>query len=318
MATARAFQEARTVLTALELDVFHAVEASGRLSDIAASLGASLRGTQLLLDALAGLGLLEKEHGSYRNSPFASEHLVADRPGGVRQALLHMAHLWDLWSGLTESVRTGQPAPRQGDRRAWTEVFIGAMHAHAARRAEALAAQADLPEESRILDLGGGSGAYSIALLRAVPGATAVILDLPEVVPITRRFLDEAGMADRVQVRAGDMLRDDLGQGFDAVLLSSVCHMFGPEENARLFQRCRRALAPGGVLLVSDFFLEEDGTSPPQAALFSLNMLVATERGRSYRESDYRRWLEAAGFTQVERRPLAGPADLLRAVAGGE
>ena len=163
----------------------------------------------------------------------------------------------------------------------------------------------------RVLDLGGGSGAYSIAFVRANPRATAEVLDLPDVIPLTQEYIRRAGLADRVHARAGDMLRDSLGTGFDLVLVSAICHMFSPEENRSLFQRAHAALAPGGRLLVQDFILEPEKTAPRFATLFSLNMLVGTVGGASYSEQEYALWLTEAGFSEVNRVRLPGPAGLM-------
>jgi cyclopropane fatty-acyl-phospholipid synthase-like methyltransferase len=170
----------------------------------------------------------------------------------------------------------------------------------------------------RLLDVGGGSGAYSIAFARASATLRAEILDLPTVLPIAERHVREAGLADRVTTRAGDLRTDDLGSGYDLVLLSSICHMLGPDENRDLLSRAARALAPGGRAVVSDFILDEDGTAPRQAVLFSINMLVGTPSGRSYRESDYMAFLGGAGLVEIDRVPLPGPANLVigRKLAG--
>jgi 2-polyprenyl-3-methyl-5-hydroxy-6-metoxy-1,4-benzoquinol methylase len=162
-----------------------------------------------------------------------------------------------------------------------------------------------------MLDVGGGSGAYSIAFARASAALRSEILDLPTVLPIAEGHIAEAGLADRVTTRAGDLRRDELGAGYDLVLLSSICHMLGPEENRGLLSRCARALAPGGRVVVSDFVLDEDGTGPRQAVLFSLNMLVGTPAGRSYRESEYRAFFREAGLADVARVRLPGPAHLV-------
>ncbi len=145
---------------------------------------------------------------------------------------------------------------------------------------------------------------------------TAEVLDLADVIPLTQKYIRRAGLADRIHARAGDMLLDPLGDGFDLVLLSAICHMFSPEENRALYQRVHAALAPGGRLLVQDFILEPEKTAPRFAALFSLNMLVGTRGGSSYSEPDYAAWLTAAGFRDIRRVRLPGPAGVIIATRG--
>jgi 16S rRNA G1207 methylase RsmC len=162
-----------------------------------------------------------------------------------------------------------------------------------------------------VLDLGGGSGAYSIALAKANPELKAEILDFPAVAPLTEDYIRNAGVETQVTVRSGDMLKEKYGTGFDLVMLNAICHMFSPAQNEELFRRAFAALAPGGRLMIQDFLLTPDKTGPQFATLFSLNMLVATEAGASYNEAEYKRWLNAAGFAVIERINLPGPSDLI-------
>ena len=118
-------------------------------------------------------------------------------------------------------------------------------------------------------------------------------------------------MADRVTVRAGDLRSDRLGEGYDLVFVSAICHMLSPEENLDLLGRCREALAPGGRVAIQDFILEPDKTSPRFAALFALNMLVGTRGGSSYSEPEYAAWLGEAGFAEIRRVRLPGITGLM-------
>jgi cyclopropane fatty-acyl-phospholipid synthase-like methyltransferase len=169
----------------------------------------------------------------------------------------------------------------------------------------------------RMLDLGGGSGAYSVAFARAFPTLQAEVLDVPEVLPLTEDYIRNAGLSGRVHTRPGDMLHDPLGENYDLILLSAICHMFSAEENRALFRRAYAALAPAGRLVVQDFILEPDKTAPRFAALFALNMLVGTRAGSSYSEPEYADWLGQAGFGEVRRVRLAGPSGLMIATKSG-
>jgi SAM-dependent methyltransferase len=185
------------------------------------------------------------------------------------------------------------------------------MHKGAAQRAPLLVQTVGAEGVGRLLDVGGGSGAYSIAFARANPSLEAVILDLATVLPIAEGHVAEAGLAGRVLTRAGDLRKDDLGAGFDLVLLSSICHMLDSAGNRDLLRRAFAALSPGGRVVISDFVLAEDRTSPRQAALFSINMLVGTDGGDCYTVGEYTAWLREAGFAEVVRRDLPGPASLV-------
>jgi cyclopropane fatty-acyl-phospholipid synthase-like methyltransferase len=159
--------------------------------------------------------------------------------------------------------------------------------------------------------LGGGSGAYSIAFAKASPDVRCEILDLSEVVPLTAEYVSRAGVSTQISIRAGDMLHDDFGSGFDIVMLNAICHMFSEEQNLDIFRRARQAFAPNGRLVMQDFILNPDKTGPQHATLFSLNMLVGTDAGATYSEPEYTSWMKAAGFTDVRRIKLPGPSDLI-------
>ncbi|MCD6497831.1 MAG: methyltransferase domain-containing protein [Deltaproteobacteria bacterium] len=310
----RGFQQSRVLLTAIELDIFTAVGDGADARTVAGRADTDVRATESLLNALVALGLLSKSSGQYSNLETARLFLVAGSPADARLALMHNVDMWRSWSSLTDCVRAGtavgwRSVEERDDR--WTEAFIAAMHHNAATRAEQVAEAIDLHGPARILDVGGGSGAYSIAFCRRDPTIEAEILDLPTVVPIATRHVSEAGLSDRIHLRAGDMLTDSFGKGFDLVILSAICHMLSHEDNVRLLAKAHDALASGGRVVIQDFILSDDKTQPVAAALFALNMLVATKQGSAYSEAEYRDWLDQAGFRAGERIALPGPTDLV-------
>jgi (2Fe-2S) ferredoxin/predicted O-methyltransferase YrrM len=310
----RAYQDSRILLSAVELDVFSAVADGAPAAALAAALGTDARGTEALLNALVALGLLHKKEGVYLNAPVAKRFLTAGSPDDARTGLRHHLSLWERWSRLSECVRTGRPASStemkdRGDE--WTVPFIAAMHRNAASRAPLVVEAVGARGVRKLLDVGGGSGAYSIAFARANPELRAEIFDLATVVPIAERHLAEAGLTDRVRSRVGDLRTDSLGEGYDLVLLSAICHMLGPDENRDLLRRAFEALGPKGRVVVQDFILEPDKTAPRTGAIFAINMLVGTERGSSYSYEEYAAWLAEAGFRDVRRIPLPGPSDLV-------
>ncbi len=309
----RAFMPSRAVLTALELDAFTAVGGGASPAQVAQKIHADSRATEMLLNALASLKLLDKKDGAFFNTAASARFFSEGSRDNARPGLMHTAHIWHRWSQLTECVRTGTPVARSRDE-SWVTAFIAAMDRNARDRAGAVVKAIGAGGIRRVLDLGGGSGAYSIALARALPGLKAEIMDLGDVVPLTQEYIRKAGLADRITTRVGDMLHDPLGENYDLVLISAICHMFSPEENRALLHRTYRALAPAGQVVVQDFILDPSKTAPRAAALFSLNMLVGTRAGASYSEPEYASWLQEAGFTDVRRVRLPGPSGLMIAV----
>ncbi len=310
----RAFQESRVILTAIELDVFTAAFPPATAVEVSRRIGTDPRATEMLLNALAAIELLSKQDGLFHNTPVTARYFVRGSPNNVRPAMLHTIHLWPRWSTLTACVRAGtsvaheEMAHRGED---WTEAFIAAMDCNAAERAPLVVRAIGTGGVGRMLDVGGGSAAYSIAFARASQSLQAEVFDLPAVVAIAQHHIENAGLTGRIAVRAGDLRTDSFGLGFDLVFVSAICHMLSPEENCSLLKRCFAALAARGRVVIQDFILEPDKTAPRSAALFALNMLVGTRAGSSYSVDEYTSWLEQAGFCDVRRIRLPGPSGLM-------
>jgi uroporphyrinogen-III synthase/predicted O-methyltransferase YrrM len=310
MGRIRAFQESRVLLTGIELDIFAALGEGATAEAVAQTIGADPRAAEMLLNALAALGVLIKRDGVFRCTPEAERQLR----GEARLAHMHTVHLWPRWSTLTESVRAGTSvAARQSEAygEEWTSAFIAAMHRNATERAPLVVQAVGAAPVHRMLDLGGGSGAYSIAFANANPELRAEILDLAAVVPIARGHIERAGLAERIALRAGNLGDHDYGGNFDLVFVSAICHMLGPDENCAMLRKSFQALAPGGRIVIQDFILEPDKTAPRHAALFALNMLVGTEKGASYSQDEYADWLRATGFHEIRHVRLPGPTGLM-------
>jgi len=308
----KGFMPSRCILTALELDIFTAVGDGANAEQVGTRIKANARAASMLLNALVALGLLHKKDGVYTNTPESARFFVQGSKDNQRNGLLHSANIWHRWSTMTEAVRSGTRVPiDRGGTPEWTGNFIAGMQRNAKDRAPLVVKALGTEGVRRVLDLGGGSGAYSIAFAKACPDIRCEILDVPEVVPITAEYVAKAGVASQIDLRAGDMLRDDFGSGHDIVMLNAICHMFSEEQNRDIFRRASQALASNGRLVVQDFILNPNKTGPQQAALFSLNMLVATEAGASYSEVEYSRWMKDAGFTEVCRINMPGLSDLI-------
>ena len=317
METIRGYQPSRVLLTAVELDLFSAIARTAGTATadrVAAELKTDPRATETLLNALVALGALTKTGRLFANTPVASRFLVAGSPDDARMALRHNLSLWATWSMLTECVCSGHAAARSdmGARgEDWTEPFIAAMHRNAALRAPVVVNAVGPEAVGRLLDVGGGSGAYAIAFARANPSLRADVFDLATVVRIAARHIVEAGVGDRVRTRIGDLRTDAFGSGYDMVLLSAICHMLGPDENRDLLRRAHQSLAPGGRVVIQDHVMDAGKTAPRSGALFAINMLVGTANGSTYSEEEYTAWLREAGFVDVRHVTLVGPNDLI-------
>jgi SAM-dependent methyltransferase len=300
-----AFQRSRIILTALELNIFSHIEAEGSTSeDVAAKINSNPRATDRLMSALCALGLLEKKQQSYFHTAFSASRL--DRSSDLfLHGLFHHIRSWESWSHLTAAVKTGKnPALRHfhDSKGGWTEAFIAAMHERAMPQAQQLAELFSNKDISCFLDVGGGSGAYTIALLKKFPQARACIFDLPGVVPIARKYIEKEGLLQRTDFIEGDYNRDDFGKDYDLIFMSAIIHINAPGQNQKLIKKAAAALTPGGMLAIQDHVMAEDRTEPLPGALFSLHMLVSTECGDTYTENELRTWMHQVGLQDFQRK----------------
>ena len=302
-----AFRQSRIVLTAFELGIFTILGEGGKTSNqVARVLRANPRGIDRLMNALCALGLIRKTRGLFSNTVFSSRYLVKSKPDYLA-GLAHTANLWDRWGNLTRAVRRGGTvltSPRRVSKAVKikrTQGFIAAMHQRGSAQAAGIVKLLDLSSVKRTLDVGAGSGAYSIALASAKSDIAATVFDLPEVIPLTRSYVSQAGLTSSFNFLEGDFNKDPLGSGYELVLLSAIIHMNSPAENVSLFKKCARALNRGGQLIIQDWVMSADRTSPAAGAFFALNMLIGTEAGDTFTESEIRGWMKKAGLSRIRR-----------------
>ena len=299
----RGFLKSRVILTAAELDLFTRLnKGQGTADDLAKELRCDQRCLTRLLDCLVALQLLSKQDSFYQTSERGAL-LSAEHPETELPMVLHLNGLWETWSGLTETVKTGTNPKRKPvtDRgKDSLKDFIGAMHVVGRRLSNELAEAYDLSPCKRLLDVGGATGTYTVAFLQKNPEMTAVLFDLPEVIPWAEESIGSEGLLGRVELMAGDFYQDELPRGCDLALLSAIIHQNSPQENLNLYRKIHRALVVGGKLLIRDHVMDSGRTFPPQGTLFAINMLVNTKGGDTYTFDEIRDSLEAAGFGEVK------------------
>lgn len=300
----RGFQASCVLAAGADLDVFNRLSA-GPLSaaETAERLGCDRRGMAVLLDALAGLGLLVKSGDRYALPPAVAPLVVDGPPPSVAAMLRHQANCLRRWARLPWVVQSGRPADAGSSVRgpeADQQSFIGAMHDVSNAVAEPLVREINPGGFRCVLDVGGGSGTWTLAWLQAEPAARAILFDLHAVIPLARERLTRCDMADRVELVAGDFYTDPLPRGADLVWLSAIIHQNSPDENRTLYRRAAEALPSGGRLLIRDIVMEESRTAPLAGALFAVNMLVATPGGGTYTLKEIRDDLQSAGFVDVQ------------------
>lgn len=301
------FRISRIILTAFELDIFTFIgKKNFDAGTIAENLNLNKNAAERLLNVLVSMDLLQKNGKKYSNIEDSFKYLSKDSPIYMA-GLMHSNHLWDTWSHLTEVVQTGNVAnPEEINERGeeWLNAFIHAMHDRGKKQAANQVSGIDLQNVDSVLDVGGGSGVFSMAFIDRKPGLKAAIFDLPNVVPISKEIVEEEGYTSRIEHYTGDYNTDELQKGFDLVFLSAIIHSNSYEKNEDLVRKCYNSLNSGGKIVIHDWIMNDDKTEPVQGAIFSINMLVGVEGGDCYSEQEVSTWMKNAGFKEISKVQL--------------
>lgn len=321
---AAAYQDSLILLAANHLGVLAALQDGPRTArDLAGALDLDPRALETLLLALAGAEILEqKGPGTFALQPELAPYLAPAGEHSLHSIFDHHWHLVQRWSHLADVVRTGRPAPRPGageagrrDPRELRAFICGMKDISRRSSLEVADAVPELGDCRHLLDLGGGPGTAAITFCRRWPTLRAVVFDLPEVVPIAAEEIAAAGLETRITTLAGDYHRDPLihdGQPlYDAVYVANIIHSLAPAETRRLLREAAGVLAPGGLLVVKDFYLEDSRTEPAAGARFAVNMLVGTEGGKSYTWTETEALLRDVGLGDLARRRVATASGLV-------
>ena len=291
------------LLAGMQLDVFTALSTGPRPAvQLAHALGVDSDHLERLLYALVAAEVLTVDSGCFSNTPEANDCLVRGSPGYFGHEFL--TAMWN-WLGQTaETVRRGAPQARH-DYFAMSEDelldFFYSLHPGTLAAGRDLAQRFDFSTWHTVLDVAGGSGGLAIALSDAYPHLHVTVVDLPQVTPITERFVGEAGAGGRVQVVAADVVSETLTGTFHAATMRAFTQVLAPHQIRRVLHNTSTVLAPGGVLYIITRVVDNSRTAPPETVFSDLIFLNVYDDGRAYTEGQYREWLAEAGFVDVER-----------------
>ena len=299
----RSYQPVCVLAAAAELDLFRAIGSDSLTANaVADRLECDRRAMEVLLDALAALELVEKTGDAFSVPSSVAALLGQTGPGSVLASAQHQANCLRRWVDLARVVKSGRPAERHPSVRgaaADQDSFILAMNDLASAGADAVIRSIGALEFTCLLDVGGGSGTWTIAFLRACPSARAILFDLPAVTPLAEKRFAKAGVIERVTIKAGDFYRDVLPVGADLAWISAIVHQNSRAENRDLFDKINVALVSGGRIAIRDHLMEPSRTVPIAGALFAVNMLTGTAGGGTYTVEELRDDLEHSGFCDV-------------------
>jgi ubiquinone/menaquinone biosynthesis C-methylase UbiE len=276
------------------------------------------RAAEIFLNALCALGYLEKKADLYQIAGQWKSRFNKDDYPLVKEWLLHEWRLLLRWIHLPEVLQSGLPfrEPEKTAIHRNHQNFILSMAHREQQNVSGLLEKVDLSSCHHLLDLGGGPGLFAIALAEKYEQLHATIFDTPDTEKIARDFFQKSLAMDRLNFRSGDFLIDDLGGPYDAVLISSVLHIYSPQENRDLLKRLNQCMAPGGKIVIRDFLLHPQKTGPVIGSLFAVNMLINTDRGNAYTYQQMKSWLHEVGFKKIKRNFLEGRMLLMEAQKG--
>ncbi len=298
----------KALLVANDLGVFDALEMGAlSASELAEAVEASEKGVRVLLEVLDSLGYVTCSDGRYANTKMASRWLARRSPDTLAHSLTFFHEFWQRAEYTEEAIRRGAPPISAWE---WMAQRPG-TYRHAQLHWRSLArmggkeivSKVKLPAGARrLLDLGGGHGLYAIQFCRSYPELSAVIFDWAEGIDMAEETIAEEGMGDRVGVQVGDFFSDDIGDGYDVVLMFNLIHSNSGVENTALLEKVFHALNPNGLVVIYDAILDKrsSGISGVLASLLGLNLLVEGG-GQAYHFEDVSGWLAQAGFVDHRR-----------------
>lgn len=309
--TTSSYWKSCTIHAGVKLEIFTQLSNSKHSAvEIAQKINGDTRGVSSLLNALKAMNLLQKEDGLFSNTPFSKKFLDRSSKEYQGHIIMHHHHLVDGWAQLGQAVLTGHPVDQRshGEEKERESFQLG-MFNLAMAIAPKLAKQVDLEGKKRLLDLGGGPGTHAIHFCMANPELTATIYDRPTTRDFALQTVKQFGLEDRIDFAAGDFNKDPIEGTYDVAWLSQILHSNGPEECEKLIERTKAAMEPGGLIMIHDFFLNDTNDGPLFPALFSLNMMINNEQGRSYSERDVFEMLGKAGVKAIHRLPFQSAND---------
>lgn len=298
-----AFQQAGVLWAGIELELFSRIsEGAVTLQDIAAALGAKPEAIDRLLAACVVLDLIEKNDARYSNRPDVERYLVKGKPTYHGDWALYHKGDYEQWKNLASVVRPPKDFYQRvrEDPKVARQLTVAGYHSSISA-GQKFARECDLKGISLLLDLGGGSGVYSIMACREYPDLRAIVFDVPTVCAVADEFIAQAGLSDRIKTHHGDYLVGPYPDGADAILICGTLEPRTAEEHRTVLRKAFEALPPGGTLFLIINMLDDDGKGPLEAVLSNLGHVFSSGPwGGIHAAGEIAQMLSAAGFIHLK------------------
>lgn len=318
MKIAMGFMAAKHLFTASSIGLFEALaDGPASLEDIAEKTSVPTRTVGIIAAAMVSLGLIDRQSDRYRNGAVAAAFLAGADGPDMRPMLRFWNYIsYPTWEKLEEAVRTGQgQAQFGGFSEQQQQIFSQGVESFTAGTAAALSKAYDFSRHQRVLDVGGGTGSFLLAILQHQSNLTGTLFELPGACAVARQRLANTPEAPRINVVEGSFFHDPLPSGHDVLIVANTVHVLSAAHNIELMRSMRGQVNAGARLLLVDLWTDPTYSEPTAAALMSGEFLVISGEGQAYSEQDADGWLQQTGWRKVERKPLVGPASVIVAEA---
>lgn len=310
----------KTLATAVKYDIFTLCEEPKTVEEISKKLGTDPKMTRRLLNGLAVMELLVKEGNRYKNSPLASTFLVKSSPFYQGDYIKLEDTGYSAWPNWDQTLKEGiKPLQKPWYEKSAKEMervtdptFTLAMSNFAMRGGvhRVVDVVKDLEEfkkAEKLLDLGGGTGIYSIALAQSNPNLKVVLFDIPPILEITKNFITKYGMNERFEVRGGNFMQDDLGDGYDIIFASHSFYAYPKEMLSSLLKKACNALNDGGLIISNHFFLNEDGTGHKITVFWDIWFSLLSYPISTFTECEFTELIKESGFSILKTKDVSIP-----------
>ena len=302
---ARAYCETAVLYAAIDLDLFtHVSQGANSVEKLANAMGIRLLQAERLVTTAVAMGLLETDPLGLRNAPDAERFLVNGKPGYAADWLMFTRDDVPAWFDLTNTLREQEPPSVLGMYESLTveqaRRYHAATYSIGAGAGRRFARQVDMSARRRLLDLGGGSGAYSIEAVKAYPQLRAIVLDLPPVTEVTKEYVAAAGVGERVGVLPGDFTKTAFPDDVDIAVMASNLPIYDEAVIGAVIARVHDALLPGGEFHLVGEMLNDDRSGPLDAALWGMNEAVCRSAGKAHTVGQCIGYFTAAGFVDID------------------
>lgn len=308
---------AHALLAGMQLNVFSALNDAPKDPEILSKvIGADADKLRLLLYALVVAGMLNVKDGIFSNTPEAERYLVEGKSTYIGGRWRSFADSWKNAFNTTESIQSGVAQAKMdfaGMSSEEMEAFLRGLQPSSMASGRTLLENFDFSQHQRLLEVGAGLGGLTLVIAEACPNIHAVLADFPAVTSIALKAVTEANLGDRVNVLPGDAVTDPLGGPYDAVAMKAFIQVLNREQAERALINVGRSTEPGGAIYIIGKIIADTRVEPPDAVLFNINFLNIYDGGQAYTESEYREWLEEAGFEQIQLTHVPGEDSIIRA-----